>query len=232
MSKKKVIVFIDGFNLYHAIGNLNSHYNAQKRKNQPITHPNKNYLKWVDLYKLSQLFVKKDEMLVDVFYFTAYAKWKNKVTVGSNSSPVDRHQDYVKALELNKVKTVFGKFKDKTVFCRKCKQTFTGHEEKETDVNLSIKAVDLAHKNKFDKAIVISADSDLTPPARLITELGKEVQFLIPPTYKHVTKEIKKSFDYSAIKEKHLATSLLPEKISQGKIKIQMSHLYKRSFVK
>jgi hypothetical protein len=62
--KKKVIVFIDGFNLYHVIK-----VNPEYRK-----------YKWLDLSKLATLYITKNEIIIDILYFTALATWNpNKV---------------------------------------------------------------------------------------------------------------------------------------------------------
>ncbi len=57
--EKNVIVFIDGFNLYHAI-NVNPKYHKYK---------------WLDLSKLANLYITKNEKIVDILYCTALAMW-------------------------------------------------------------------------------------------------------------------------------------------------------------
>ena len=62
MQRKRVISFIDGFNLYHAINNL--------RRPE---------LKWVNLKTLSQVFLKpQSEQLIQVLYFSAFADHMNE----------------------------------------------------------------------------------------------------------------------------------------------------------
>ena len=83
MNQQRVICFIDGFNLYHAI----------KRLNVP-------YLKWLNLWSLASVFVRpKSQQLVDVVYFSAYADWLPQSK--------KRHVQYVKALIASRVSTVF-----------------------------------------------------------------------------------------------------------------------------
>jgi hypothetical protein len=54
-------------------------------------------------------------------------------------------------------------------------------EEKGSDVNLATHLVHDAHINKFDLAVVISNDSDLLEPIKIVRqELGKEVGILNP----------------------------------------------------
>lgn len=87
--KKRVVSFIDGFNLYHAICELKQ-----------------NHLKWVNLRGLSEAFIKpSQEELCDVYFFTAYATWRELSHL--------RHLKYVQALEAVGVTTVLGHFKEK-----------------------------------------------------------------------------------------------------------------------
>jgi len=71
---KRVIAYIDGFNLYHAIDELN-----------------KPHLKWLDLWALSKSILRDREQLERVYYFSAYANWK--------PASVQRHRIYVTALK-------------------------------------------------------------------------------------------------------------------------------------
>lgn len=57
--------------------------------------------------------------------------------------------------------------------CRHCQKPY--HREKETDVNIAVDLVDGAHRDVYDVALVISADSDFAPAiecARSVTKLG------------------------------------------------------------
>ena len=93
---KRIISFIDGYNLYHAVKRMK-----------------KNHLKWVDLWKLSECFIaKKTDRLEDVYYFSAYAHWLG--------GPMTRHRAYVAALRAQGVTAILGKFKDKDRKCPKC----------------------------------------------------------------------------------------------------------------
>ena len=89
MGKKRVACFVDGFNLYHAIADLKE-----------------NHLKWINLWKLAEAFVKPtQETLESVFYFTAYPTW----LVG----PYRRHKIYVQAQTAVGVTPIIGHFKEK-----------------------------------------------------------------------------------------------------------------------
>lgn len=192
--KKRISCFIDGFNLYHAIKDLK----------QP-------HLKWVDLYSLFNSFIDPNiHKITEVYYFSAYADWfpyRKK-----------RHEKYVAALMEMGVKVVMGRFKEKTKTCPKCKHTYKGHEEKETDVNIATWMVNEAWKDTYDEAFVVSNDSDLVPPIRTVMAhpLKKDVKLVAPPGRYHskdLAKAINNRKKLVKIKLIHLERSLLPETI-------------------
>jgi uncharacterized LabA/DUF88 family protein len=155
----RTIVYIDGFNLYHAIDDLR----------EP-------HLKWVDLWALSEKLLLSDQQLVAVKYFTAYATWRHQ--------SFRRHERYVAALEAKGVTPIIGRFKRKTVRCHaKCRQTYVTHEEKETDVNIGVHLIADALRDRFDRALVISADTDLNSAVGLarLEAPGKRIDLVAPP---------------------------------------------------
>ena len=154
----RVVAYIDGFNLYHAIDDLGSPH-----------------LKWLDLWALCKDLLKNGDTLEAVNYFSAYYT--------ANPKRHRRHERYVAALEAQGVTVHLGIFKRKTVYCQGCKNTSPAWEEKETDVHLAVRMVADAFQDKFDKAILISADSDLLPPVRTIRSCvpGKNIFVVAPP---------------------------------------------------
>ena len=67
-----VIVYIDGFNLYHAIADLG----IQR-------------LKWINLWDLSKSFLREGESLSAVNFYTAVLNW--------DPEKQKRHQNFIKA---------------------------------------------------------------------------------------------------------------------------------------
>ena len=156
----KVSVFIDGFNLYHAIDDLGKHH-----------------LKWLDLRKLSEQFAPKSDFIItSIYYFSAYAYWRKDAQV--------RHREYVKALKATGVTPIMGKFKEKDRSCRKCGHSWKDHEEKETDVNIATYILREAYKDSYDILFLISADSDLAPAIRLVKKdfPEKKTRVIFPPS--------------------------------------------------
>jgi uncharacterized LabA/DUF88 family protein len=192
MKRDRVIAFIDGFNLYHAIANL-------KRP----------YLKWLDLFLLSKQFVKSvSEELTKVLYFTALAEHLNE-------SAQKRQQAYIRALEIKRVQPILGHFKNKDRRCPDCSYKWVGHEEKATDVNIALRLLDLAYRDEFDRAILITNDSDLAPAIELVRLRfpKKRVTTIVPPHRYHSNELIQASSDKSKIRIEHLERCLLPEKV-------------------
>lgn len=66
------------------------------------------------------------------------------------------------------VKPVMGYFKLKDRKCPSCKFSWTGHEEKEIDVNIAVVMISSVYEKLFDDAILISRDSDLAPSINII----------------------------------------------------------------
>jgi uncharacterized LabA/DUF88 family protein len=199
---KRVAVYIDGFNLYHAIDDsCSSHH------------------KWVDLFALSQSLLREGEVLSAVNYFSAYATWL--------PAQYKRHRTYVVALQHAGVTTVMGKFKKKDMSCKVCKSTWTGHEEKESDVRLSIGLVADAFQDKFDRAIVVSADSDLVPPIDFVraTFKNKEVFVAAPPGRMGVGRDLNPKLE---ITRGRISKNLLPVSATdaQGNILFNRPHEY------
>jgi uncharacterized LabA/DUF88 family protein len=189
MNKKKVAVFVDGFNLYHAID-----AKASLRK-----------YKWLNLKKLAACFLKSDEQINEVYYFTALVPWDNVKKA--------RHELYIKALENEGVKTVYGAFRRVEKKCRECGKHFPTYEEKQTDVNIAIQLFKSAVQNQYDRAIIISGDSDLIPAITAVPKaLGKGIRIIIPIGRR--AEELKMSADgYHKLKERHLSSCQLEDKV-------------------
>jgi uncharacterized LabA/DUF88 family protein len=194
---KRVYCYIDGFNLYHSIVEI-----AKKK------YPPANHLKWLDLKKLAEKFLKNDENLEKTFYFSAYAK--------HIFNAYKRHEKYVAALEAVGIETVLGKFKKKYPRCAKCRQTYLTHEEKESDINLALYILQHAFENRYDTLFLVTADSDLLAVIyRLKTLFPKlEIVLLIPPGRGKLAAALKKeAHRWYEIKPSHLKGALLPPRV-------------------
>jgi hypothetical protein len=139
----RVACYVDGFNLYHAIADLQ-----------------RPHLKWVNLWALGESLCRGGETLTKVAYFSAYATWM--------PDRYARHREYVAALQSVNVQCHIARFSEQTAECKVCHTRWRTHEEKETDVHFSLTFLEDAVDNVFDRAIIISADSDHVPAVRCV----------------------------------------------------------------
>jgi len=160
MEKKRVIVYIDGFNFYFGLRS-----NPQWKKYY-----------WIDVVKLFEMFMRDNQELIAVKYFSA------------------RPDDIEKSLNQNaffqankenpKFRLILGKYLKKEIKCFKCGNIIHTYEEKETDVRLATQIVTDAYQRNCDVAIVVSADSDMIPAVEHAIEAGQKVFVYFPP-YKY-----------------------------------------------
>jgi uncharacterized LabA/DUF88 family protein len=159
---ERVITYIDGFNLY---------FGLQSRGWRRYY--------WLNMHGLAQALLKPNQQLAHVNYFTSRV----------SSSPSDPDQDkrqniYLEALgTLPNTSIHYGHYLSKSVQCRACGATWQKQEEKMTDVNIAMELLVDAQLDKFDTAMLISADSDLTGPVLKVRNLfpKKRVVIAFPP---------------------------------------------------
>lgn len=186
----RIVFFIDGFNLYHALAEKPEYYKY----------------KWIDLFKLANCFIKKTEKIVGIYYFTALATWDLK--------KMAKHKTLIKALELRNVNIVYGEFKRKDKFCRRCRNRYQTFEEKQTDVNIAIYLFELAIRDIYDTAIIVTGDSDLIPAIKAVRKTfpSKKIGIIIPIGRR--SEDLKANTDFHIkMKEKHLRSSMFEDVI-------------------
>jgi len=189
---QRVIAYVDGFNLYFGL----------KEKGW------KRYY-WLDIMLLAQNLLKPGQYLVSTKYFTARV-----------SSPPDkqkRQSTFLEALETIKGLDIFyGHYQLNPRKCRQCGYEDYEPKEKMTDVNIAVELLRDSYENKYDVALLISADSDLVPPIKLVKELfpDKRIVAAFPP--------LRNSAELSRIAHAHLhigrgniARSLLQDEITK-----------------
>jgi len=165
--------------------------------------------KWIDLNGLSKKFVTKKDKIEDIYYFTALATW--------SPDKVKRHKIFIKAQELKGIRIIYGEFRKRDKHCRVCKNWYQTFEEKQTDVNIAIKLFELAIQDKYDKALIITGDSDLIHSIKAVksTFPHKSIGVIIPIGRR--AELLKQTCDFHMkMKEKHLKASMLPDEILLG----------------
>lgn len=157
-SSGRVRLYVDGFNLYYGM-----HTKFGRR-----------YL-WLDLYALGTRLLRPDQLLVAVSYFTA------RMRGGGESAA--RQAEYLGALRATGVTVVEGRFQEKEQRCFACNSRWRTHEEKASDVSLSVALVEDAANDLFDTALLLTADSDMSPAVRAARRLRSAARIIavFPP---------------------------------------------------
>ena len=159
MRTERVIAYIDGFNLYHGL------CDAQLESSR-----------WLDLRSVCESLLKPHQHLVLVRYFTSMVRNKPRAA--------KRQSVYIDALRSRGgIEIDFGHRLSKTLTCSRCGFVHSTSVEKKTDVNIAVRLLEDAYDNKFDVALVISADSDLAPPIEAVRRrfAGKTLLVAAPP---------------------------------------------------
>ena len=155
----RVVAYIDGFNLYYGLKSA-----SWKR------------FYWLDLQALCSNLLISGQNLVMTKYFTS--------RIASPGDKQVRQAKYIEALEtLSDFQIYYGRFQSNLRKCRQCGFREMVPNEKMTDVNIATELLRDAFQDRFDTALLVSADSDLTALLRTIRELfpGKRVIVVFPP---------------------------------------------------
>ena len=156
--KVRVIVYVDGFNLYFGIKEAGFEQ-----------------CKWLDLHLLASNLLQANQDLVEVKYFTS--------RVSNNPDKQKRQSTYIDALETKHVQIFYGHYQSGSIECKRCGANWPTYNEKMTDVNIATQMLIDAYQDRFDMAMLISGDSDLVPPIKAIHSLflQKRVFVSCPP---------------------------------------------------
>jgi uncharacterized LabA/DUF88 family protein len=154
----RVAAYIDGFNLYHGIDALG--------------RPD---LKWLNLRKVCESYMQKQDTLVSVMYFTALMKW--------NPEKAKRHLAYISALQATGVEVVLSKFQKNKKYCNAFDRYCDFYEEKQTDVAFAVNVMSDAHGGIADRMLLLTADSDQIPLVQQVREKCPtiSVEIIAPP---------------------------------------------------
>ena len=159
MNKQKVIVYVDGFNFYYGL------------KGDPKW---KRYY-WLDIVKFFEKFMKPDQELIKVKYFSARP---------DNQEKNARQYAFFQAnMENSRFQLILGKYLKKKITCFNCGNIINTYEEKESDVRIATQIVSDSYEKNCDIAIVVSADSDMIPSVELAKQAGQKVFIYFPPNH-------------------------------------------------
>lgn len=168
----------------------------------------------VDIFGLISALVTRlllnDQKLEDTKYFTA--------RIRGDPAKVQRQSTYLQALnEVCKIDIFYGRYQEKTKRCHSCNSSWKEYEEKMTDVRMASELLRDGFKNKFDTALIVSADADLQPPINILKAEfpSKKVVIAFPPG--RVSYHLQNIADASfRIGRGRLSKSQLPQKITKS----------------
>jgi len=213
----RVSFLVDGFNLYHSI-------RAAERTSSPRP------LRWLDLRALCATLVSSGfgpgARLEGVYYFSALAHHLQRPDV------VRRHRALLEALEDSGVHISLARFKKKTTQAslsrcqfflpgkrRKLRLPFSGilvavkgFEEKETDVAIAVKMLELAHSGGTDCLVLMSGDTDLCPAVEGVRRMFPSIGLRVAFPYDRYNKDLDRRVDGRfRISPRLLAASQFPD---------------------
>lgn len=187
---QRVIAYVDGFNFYFGL-------KASKWER---------YL-WLNYQQLANNLLRPDQQLVFTKYFTTRI-----------SAPPDkrkRQTDYIEALEtLSDFRIYYGKYQMNPRHCRQCGFRDLVPNEKMTDVNIATELMVDAFQDRFDTALLVSADSDLIGPVVAVRRLFPTKRLVIAFPPQRYSEELKKvASAYFTVGRAEIAKSLFPLKV-------------------
>ena len=178
--KQKVIVYIDGFNLYYGL----------KSKGWRKFY-------WLDMVKFAEKLLRPHQELVSVCYFSARP---------TDVQKSKRQDAFFQANKLNPKFTLhLGRYLAKNIICKHCNQINPSFEEKETDVRIATTMLADVYQKRCDITMLVSADSDLVPPIERIKEFEPTHKIIVcfPPN-RHSTNLIQWSNGVKKIYNKNI----------------------------
>jgi uncharacterized LabA/DUF88 family protein len=151
-SRNRTICYVDGFNLYYGMrdAGLRDCY-------------------WLDIRQMAGRLVRPPFVLERTKYFTARVSGArpgdSPVKASEREDSRRRQALYLEALETIRALEIYeGTYLLKRESCRLCGKSVIRAEEKMTDVSIATEMLTDAFLDRFDSAVVVSADSDLAPP--------------------------------------------------------------------
>ncbi|CAA9298236.1 MAG: hypothetical protein AVDCRST_MAG68-191 [uncultured Gemmatimonadetes bacterium] len=203
---KKVSFLIDGFNVYHSLDTLGKMTGAS--------------VKWLDLVRLCEGYLQavrgaigERVELAGVHYFSALAEH----LAARKPDVVARHRTYIRALGDSGVRVQLSHFKRRDVRCPACGKSFIRYEEKETDVAIGLKLVEVLATDECDTAVLVTGDTDLIPAIAAAHRLFPERKIGVAFPFLRHNRELAEHADYSfKLDQRSLLKAQFPVRVGSG----------------
>lgn len=188
--RKRARLYVDGFNLHHAILDL------ERRE-----------LLWLDLNKLGSALLPPGERLTGVTWVSAHRPQRR--------DRMEALLAYEEALRARFVRCLMGHFVIHGDHCQACGHQWMDATEKQSDVNLALSIAADAAANRFDTAYILTTDGDHAATARFLHESypDKTVVSVAPPGRGHNRQLLEWAHMRTEIEIGMLERSSLPERI-------------------
>jgi uncharacterized LabA/DUF88 family protein len=121
-----------------------------------------------------------------VFYFSALAHHREAFSPGT----VARQVAYFSALESTQVRVHLGQFKARTLRCPRCHGEFVRWEEKETDVAIGTRLLELVCLERCDTVVLVTGDTDLVPAMRAARRLAPAACLVVLQPHRRVNRQL------------------------------------------
>ena len=198
-SKRRVVVYVDGFNFYF-----------RRLRNTSY--------RWLNLQALFEMLLSQDDVC-EIHYFIARVGGKFDA-----QKPI-RQAAYLKALETcPKIQIHYGLFSTKIINYRLAEPLYTAQgvacdtakvwrqDEKGSDVNLAVRLLDDAWRGRFDAAVILTNDSDLAAPMQAVRAKNLPV-ILIHPDSNTATSLTQAASQRIHLHDRHLREAQFPDQL-------------------
>ena len=196
----RVTFLVDGFNLHFSV-------------RQAQTALGDNHLRWLDVQGLLRSYLSvfgREAELEEIHFFTAIPDYLHR----RDPQAVLRHRTYLRALKGGRLQLHVASFKRKRIICRRCGARFELREEKETDVALGVKTIELLHLNACDTLVIVSGDTDFVPAIRTSKRLFPAAQICVAFPHARFNAELQQIADLSfRIRAGRYAKHQLPDPV-------------------
>jgi uncharacterized LabA/DUF88 family protein len=203
-NRSRTIVYIDGFNLYYGLrdAGLRPYY-------------------WLDLRKLALRLVRSPFVLDQVKYFTARISGAHPDDTPARAKDREasrlRQVAFLEAVAtLPRLDIFEGHFLLKRDYCRSCRRDFFRAEEKMTDVQLATQFVADAFLDRFDSAVIVSADSDLVPPIGCVQAHFPNKRILVAFPPERSSGDLKRAANWISIWPSSIKQCQMPDSITKA----------------
>jgi uncharacterized LabA/DUF88 family protein len=164
---------------------------------------------WLDLHAMCTEMLTDRQQLAAIKYFTA--------PITGSKGKQERQNAFFDALRtFPQIEIIFGRFQNDPKHCDRCGHSNFHPQEKKTDVNIATNLICDALADKYDTALLITADSDIVPAIEAVKKLRPEKRIVVAFPPGRYSKELEKIADNSIkIWEARLRQNRLPEIIKR-----------------